>query len=75
MAAMMAETSSNEMDAILQVMDDDARAAVFDRSWAKVRAGNDHHINIEALGMCVRLLPPYSPDDESVSTGKIAYRR
>jgi hypothetical protein len=69
MAAMLAATpSSDDMEAILRFVDEGAKAAVFEHTWAKLERAGTRHIDLDALKLCVRLLPPFS-SDERVSTG------
>ena len=70
MAALLAATPSPDgMEAILRFVDEDAKAAAFDHSWAELERVGTSHVDLDALKLCVRLLPPFSLD-ERVSTGQ-----
>jgi hypothetical protein len=66
MATVLAEASSDGMEAILQFIDDGAKTSAFEHSWRKLEGAASSYINLDALRICVRLLPPFS-SDKSVS--------
>jgi hypothetical protein len=73
MAAMMDESS--DMDAILEAMDIGAREVALTRSTEKILDKScRHHINIEALRTCIRLIAPLT-HGQLVSNGSVAYSR
>jgi hypothetical protein len=69
MATVQADTVSDGMEAILRFISDDARTSAFEHSWRKLEEAASSSVNLNALKICVRLLPPFS-SDKSVSTGQ-----
>jgi hypothetical protein len=60
------EASSDGIEAVLQFISDEAKISAFEHSWQKLEGAASSCIDLDALRMCVRLLPPHL--DESVST-------
>jgi hypothetical protein len=69
MATILSETLSDGMESILQFIDEGTKAAAFEHNWMKLERAETSHVDLDALKICVRLLPPFS-SDESVSTGQ-----
>lgn len=49
------------MDETIVYLSDESRLKAFEHSWAKLE-GSTTQLNLDALSLCIRLLPPFGPD-------------